>query len=276
MATPAVCKIDGCGKAVKSRAMCPSHYDRWLRKESEKSQLLRQSPGRGMCSLAGCDRVGKLTRGWCDMHYQRWRKIGDPGRTKINRDQTGKPCAAKGCKKSSGYHGYCQAHYRRLKLYGSVEAFHPNYHHGETFIRAHLQYDGDDCLRWPYSVNKNGRGMAVIGNVQMSAPRAMCTLAHGQPPTPEHEAAHSCGKGHEGCINPRHLRWATTAENRADMVAHGTVVRGEKVNTALLTQADVRAIRASSETVAALSDRYAVSKHCIWDVRKRRSWAWLE
>lgn len=29
------------------------------------------------CSVAGCERV-HLARGWCDAHYQRWERYGDP------------------------------------------------------------------------------------------------------------------------------------------------------------------------------------------------------
>lgn len=50
----------------------------------------------------------------------------------------------------------------------------------------------------------------------------MCELVHGAPPTPDHEAAHSCGKGHEGCIHPKHLSWATHSENQLDRREHGT------------------------------------------------------
>ncbi len=50
----------------------------------------------------------------------------------------------------------------------------------------------------------------------------MCILAHGEPPTPKHQTAHSCGKGHEGCINPRHLSWKTNQENSLDKREHGT------------------------------------------------------
>ena len=30
------------------------------------------------CSIDGCENGGKLRRGWCDMHYRRWRRHGDP------------------------------------------------------------------------------------------------------------------------------------------------------------------------------------------------------
>jgi hypothetical protein len=34
--------------------------------------------GQRTCSVPGCDRQGKLIRGWCGKHYQRWIAHGDP------------------------------------------------------------------------------------------------------------------------------------------------------------------------------------------------------
>jgi hypothetical protein len=56
------------------------------------------------------------------------------------------------------------------------------------------------------------------------AHREMCRLAHGEPPTPKHEAAHSCGS--HACINPNHLSWKTRSENQMDSVRAGRVYRG--------------------------------------------------
>ena len=108
-----------------------------------------------------------------------------------------------------------------------------------------------------------------------SAPFVMCTLAHGPRPSDRHEAAHSCGKGHEGCISPRHLTWKTRAENEADKVIHGTLRKGEAINTAKLTEADIPIIRGSSESGVGLARRYGVTPTAISSIRTRKSWAWV-
>ena len=53
------------------------------------------------------------------------------------------------------------------------------------------------------------------------AHRVVCALVHGEPSTPDLEAAHSCDN--PPCINPRHLSWLTRAQNIADSYARGRV-----------------------------------------------------
>lgn len=231
-----------------------------------------------LCKIAGCGNVGKLTRGWCQKHYQRWQSTGDPLKSKIDREQTGKPCRVQGCERGSGYKGFCELHYDRWKRTGDplVASADPNHHKVEKWLREHAHHVGEECLRWPFNVCEHGRGTATLNGRQMSAPKVMCVLAHGEPPSPAHEAAHSCGKGHEGCINPNHLRWATRKENEADKLAHGTLRRGMAINTAKLNENDVRAIRASADGLTALSSRYGISATAVWNIRRRKSWTWLD
>lgn len=233
------------------------------------------------CLADGCNRIAGVPgsgRGYCPKHYLRLRRHGDPHASKINREQTGKLCGVDGCESPSGYYGYCLKHGRRWKLYGDPEAFSARYRRVHKWLEDHATYKGDGCLKWPFSVGDHGRGAVVMNGNGMSAPRAMCTLAHGGPPTSEHEAAHSCGKGHEGCVNPNHLRWATASENRMDMIDHGTFRRGEKVNTAKLTADQVREIRhiGRSQSGRSLAQRFDVSPAAISAILTRRAWAWLD
>lgn len=278
MADPAICSIPNCGKPAHTRGWCKRHYGRWYRNGSPTGGL-RQTPGHGACSVDGCGRVGKLIRGWCSKHYQRWQDNGDPTISKIDRDQTGKLCKVEGCTNKSGFKGYCSFHGHRFKRTGDplVASLNPRHRINLKWLEDHASYDGDDCLKWPFTVSDNGRGVITIDGHSTSVPNAMCRLAHGEPPTSQHEAAHSCGKGHEGCVNPNHLRWATRKENEADKVVHGTIRRGTKINTVKLTEDQVRDIRRRvNETGVALASEFGVTAANISSIRNRKNWAWLD
>lgn len=90
------------------------------------------------------------------------------------------------------------------------------------WIRDHLEYPHDYCLIWPFARGDNGYGSFGRQGKFIYTHRYICELVKGPPPTPEHQAAHSCGRGHEGCVNPKHLSWKTRAENQLDRREHGT------------------------------------------------------
>lgn len=148
-----------------------------------------------------------------------------------------------------------------------------------AWLRQHSAYAGDDCLIWPFGRRSSGYGMATVDGVKISAHRHMCILAHGRPPTPDHQAAHSCGNGHLGCVNPRHLSWKTRLANKADELLHGTRNRGERCGSARLSRVQVLAIRARHDadrvSNVALATEYGVSDATIRDVVARRTWGWL-
>jgi hypothetical protein len=98
----------------------------------------------------------------------------------------------------------------------------------------------------------------------------MCIAAHGKPKRDDLHAAHSCGNPQ--CVNPKHIRWATPAENNQDKILHGTTNEGERHGNAKLTEKDVLEIRASRETLEALSARYNVSISVLSNVRNRKAW----
>lgn len=144
----------------------------------------------------------------------------------------------------------------------------------EAFLRANVGYIGNDCLIWPYCCNDRGYGLAVVDGVQAHASRWMCRLAHGEPPSPTHEAAHSCGN--PPCVNPNHLRWKTPKENSDDKTVHGTTIHGERNGKTTLTADDIRAIRAAPPDLAALVARYGVSKGCVSKIRGGQRWGHIQ
>jgi hypothetical protein len=95
-----------------------------------------------------------------------------------------------------------------------------------AFIRDHADHQGDECLLWPFARTLNGYGQVLFEGRQTRAHRAICILAHGEPPFDGAEATHSCANGHLGCVNPKHLRWKTHHENILEMVSQRRNWRG--------------------------------------------------
>jgi hypothetical protein len=146
---------------------------------------------------------------------------------------------------------------------------------GATFrwLKGHLEYEGDDCLIWPFCRDPgNGYGRLGYNGKPYWAHRFMCELAHGESPTPKHEAAHSCGNGHEGCVNPRHLSWKTRAENQADRYIHNR--KPKRAQRYKLTWPDVHAIRAlgRTEKTKDLAARFGVSTGNIRQILIGQTW----
>lgn len=232
-----------------------------------------------LCIVEGCDRAGRITRGMCDLHYQRWQTHGNPLISKIDRQSRHITCTVDGCSTKHSTKGLCLKHARRLEKYGSLNGFHEGYLRTRRWMQENVAYEGDDCLAWPFTRSPDtGRGNATWNGKETSAPRVMCIMAYGEPPTEAHEAAHSCGNGHLGCINPRHLRWTTRSGNIADMAEHGTLRRGSAVNTSKLSADQVREIRqrAASERQNKLAREYGVTVSAVCSIVNRKSWAWLE
>lgn len=143
---------------------------------------------------------------------------------------------------------------------------------GVAWLREHLTYSSDFCLLWPFdSKVRDGYGITSLDGKMYRAHRLMCEWVHGPAPTPEHEAAHSCGNGHKGCCNPRHLSWKTRAENQQDRIAMGNVREGPRYKLTAEQVAEIRALK-GIETSYALAERFGVSRTNIVMVQKGETW----
>ena len=188
-------------------------------------------------------------------------------------------CSVPGCVKPHDSHGYCGAHRERWKRYGDPLAGRTPEGEPERYLRdIVLAYDGDECLTWPYARNGDGRAkMSIDGKISL-VHRHVCELVNGPPPTPRHQAAHSCGKGHEACVAKRHLSWKTQVENEIDKITHGTTNRGERCGTAKLTAKIVNEIVALKGRLPQpeIAARYGVSRTTISAILTGRTWSHLE
>ncbi|MBT1154359.1 HNH endonuclease [Aminobacter anthyllidis] len=171
-----------------------------------------------------------LARGWCKHHYDRWRNHGDP---------------VGGTGRRSG----------------DAERY---------FREVVIAYEGDECLAWPFSRSSNGYGQVWVDGKVHAVHRLVCEEVNGLPPTPEHEAAHKCGKGHESCCTKAHLVWKTHAENMADMFDHGTGHRK-------LSEEDVREILSLKGKLLhrEIAARFGIHKSNVSHILRGKTWGWL-
>ena len=183
-------------------------------------------------------------------------------------------CSIEGCGKKVFGRGWCQTHYHRWWAHGDVmhvtkpsdlSAGHNFFHN------VAMRHDTDECLIWPYGKTaKNGYAAFSWGGKASLVSRVICEHVYGPPPTPSHQAAHSCGNGHLACVNPRHLRWATPTENLADCVIHGT--NKKLASRAKLSDDQIRAMRIDTRSARIIGAEYGVSRGVVDRVRRQLGW----
>ena len=191
-----------------------------------------------LCSINGCGQPHK-GYGWCQKHYLRWKISGDPLVVSIALSPQGAP---------------------------------------NKWLSNHVDFQSDECLIWPFAKMTNGYGLTSWKGKKNGAHRVMCELVHGMAPTLIHEAAHSCGNGNIGCVNPRHIRWATPKENTSDKRIHGTMTCGEKISWSKLTEVDVRRIKTMFEkqTDIEIAEQFGVSDAAIYLICKKKNWKHIQ
>lgn len=69
-----------------------------------------------ICSIQDCGKV-VLCRGWCQTHYERWRRTGDPLGASSSPSLRGE-CHVDGCFRPPVSRGWCSVHYQRWRRTG--------------------------------------------------------------------------------------------------------------------------------------------------------------
>lgn len=141
-----------------------------------------------------------------------------------------------------------------------------------SWLARMAKWQGHECLRGPFTSDGYHR-IGGGGQRSDSAHRYMCMVAHGEPPSPDCLALHSCGN--KWCVNPQHLRWGTKAENMVDAIRDGDFRLGEDNPQSKLTAEDVHGIRAARRTGATyrqIEAAFPVTRGAIHRLLHGKTW----
>lgn len=174
--------------------------------------------------------------------------------------------------------GLCNKHYLRHRRHGDAKDGGTEYGAAQSWLAENVPSGTDECVLWPFGRFSDGYGGIQIDGVKRRVSRHVCELAHGKPAVSAMDAAHTCGNGHLGCVNDRHLYWATRSQNASDRLAHGTANRGARNGQVKLTEAQARellALKDSGLLQKEAAKKFGVSRELVGRIWRRVAWDWL-
>lgn len=129
----------------------------------------------------------------------------------------------------------------------------------------------DSCIEWKGATNANGYGVVSLNRKLakiLNIPRVQfahrASYLQNVGPLAEGEVVrHQCHN--RSCFNPRHLLKGSQHDNIQDAIRRGTIKQK-------LTEADVVAIRSSTESQRKVAALYGVSGTTVWKIRNGERW----
>ena len=127
------------------------------------------------------------------------------------------------------------------------------------------------CHWWAGGLDTHGYGQFSVDGKANLAHRVSYELYKGAV-TDGLQVLHTCDQ--PLCVNPDHLFLGTHQDNMDDKVKKGrqSALIGERNPKAVLTEGDVREIRASGKSQKDLANEYGVGQTAISRVLLRQSW----
>jgi hypothetical protein len=191
-------------------------------------------------------------------------------------------CVVEDCQSKVVGWGYCQKHYVRVKKYGSPHAKKNDHSTLEVrFWRFVDKKSDSECWYWIGQIQPNGYGRISLGAKELGSEGAhrVSWKMHNKAEIPQGwHVMHKCDN--PSCVNPNHLTIGTAKQNTQDMIAKGrkrTVSpKGEGNGKSLLNEEQVRTIRTSKLSHAAMARELGVSPNCVRGVRTGRTWTHIQ
>ncbi len=168
------------------------------------------------CSIEGCDKPARA-KGWCNMHYCRWRRHGDTHTVK----PSGGECSVGGCDLPTLSRGWCRIHYARWRRHGDPVAFKGNQGAAEARFDDYSQpLVWTDCIVWTGSNARGGYGALRVDGRIVPAHRYAWQRENGPIPDGMY-VDHTCWN--RACVNVDHLRLASPQQNMQNRSGATTV-----------------------------------------------------
>lgn len=183
-------------------------------------------------------------------------------------------CSIPDCGKPHRARGWCATHWSTWRRSGHATPL-PKTSSAEivAFIDRAFSSQTDACIMWPYAFTgrtQDRYGVFTVGGRDFRPHRVICEKTHGPPPAEKPFACHACGN--KLCINPRHLRWGSPADNSDDAKQADATPFGERNANAKITDQQAREIFLSLESHGKLARRYGITRTAAQQIQRRQTW----
>ena len=182
-------------------------------------------------------------------------------------------CSIEGCDDRHEARGWCNAHYHRWRRTGHPLPPIKGEDTPSGFLKSIAFTESDECIEWPFGKRNTGYGAVVWEGVCTSAHRISWELRNGRKMRAGMHAAHAPLICHNrACVNPRHIREATPAENISDRIIDGTNFRGHRKGVSTLNAEKVMAIRQDDRSSRKIAADYGIGETTVRAIKSRKTW----